>query len=788
MRQYLILAAVAALPLVASAACTDVAPGDYTSCYALRASCHYNVNTGTCVNGAPVICEQFVSDYTGCHTASFNGLGCTIDATGGICRPVNPKTTTCQSAVSTQSQCELHGCFWDQYIDSCWDSITQVAQYFSCPIWLNFDTTGAACVAHLCGYSAGSCTDVGATYQNKGQNSIDVSLSVQYTNIYAIPPNANDSSIQFGFSVVTPLIINDVLPMWGWITLGPYGSLQTEASLPECTTGRNGLAQPVPVDLAHYNTTLQNITAYIVDRINTKHNISWSGMSNSSIAAALLIGNQTNNNFVKNVSIIGDTFNGYSIQYDILFDLSTYINLCNAVGVTLISTAQGYQYTIPVVYNAETYQTGIIQSFDNMYLTITNAGEITISATTPYYTTTTIDQVAVQNYHCPTGQFSMFTSYFVTYNDVIHNDTKIGPRSIGDVYNTSPFNNTIPNCYGDQIGYFNFLGCKNQQCMYYFEFYSACTPLAPDGSTFMTCPSNNAMAGNHDFYVDVYSCPINDPISPNCTSVNPSPTFLTVVHSNILVTAYGGTTINQVYTVQAGILRVPQDTNLADVSLIASSNIANPPPPGGNNQLYANQSMAVVVEMTSTALQAAFDLRLIHESIQIQGLDITGQLLNNSRTLNWTDIKKMITYVPKNEQLNDTSAALLPLVSTQQNQSSWGFDGFSIPLPVLQNALDARGYHVTLPFYFIIHTYGPSTYTGGQRTLLQLMNIEQRTGMTSSAIYILPEPQPVFDTSHGVAVYFIFSMIVTGTVTWTAIVALMTHNYAVKYGEEKKVN
>jgi hypothetical protein len=274
-----------------------------------------------------------------------------------------------------------------------------------------------------------------------------------------------------GFSVVTPLVVHDALPMWGWISLGQYGSLQTEASLPQCTTGRNGAALPLPMNLALYNTTLQNITAYIVNHTNTYGSMSWTGNSSNSMAAALLLGNQSNDDFVKNVSIIGDAVSGYSVVYTILFDLSTYINLCNAVGVTLATTAQGYQYTIPVVYNAETYQTGIIQSFDSMYLTITNQGEITISATTPYYTTTTIDQVAVQNYHCPAGQFSMFTSYFVTYNDVIHNDTKIGPRSIGDVYSASPFNNTIPNCYGDQIGYFSFLGCRYQQCMYYFGKY-----------------------------------------------------------------------------------------------------------------------------------------------------------------------------------------------------------------------------------------------------------------------------------------------------------------------------
>lgn len=778
-----IVLAIYALGYAHAQQCNNIAFGDYTNCYALRTSCHYDISSSSCLSNAPVNCPQYVTDAIGCSAATFNGLPCSINAATGMCMEKNPGTTTCQKSYTTQASCSTSGCFWDVYLESCWDSLTQVYQSNPCSTWTTYDNTGAACTFHNCAYSAGSCTDIGAVDGAQNSNAVAVTSNVVFANPQIIAPTANYSNLNFSFQVVTPLVVSDGSPQWGWLTLGSYTS-QTDLTLPACTTSVNHGAVPQTFNVTKtYGQSVAASQQAIVSGISSTGSMTFTNATINGTINSLLLGNQTNNGFVTSISTLSNGAGQYSTVYNVNFPLVQYVATCASTGLSVVTTSQGYQYTIPAVYNMQSPYTGVIQSYDNLYVTISNSGQVSISPTTPYYMTATLGTVAVETANCLPGQYALFMSYFITYSSVYDTTVQIGPRSVSDVYNASPFNNTQPNCYGDHITTFQFLGCSNNQCVYYMEFFTACTTLRSDGTSFTTCTTNPSMAGNHNFYVNTFSCPLGNPTSANCTSVNPSSTTLSVVQSNITVSAFSGTTINQQYTVVAGLLPTPTDTNINDVQLLAASNGTAV---GNNNKIYSNNSLVIVIEMATSALQAAFDLRLVTSGITIQGLDASGNPVAGNNTLTWNQIAPYIQYVTKNQQLNQTGALLLPLVSSQEQQFfNNGFDGFALSAYALRSMLLAQSYKIVLPYYFIIGTH---QYSSAGRKLSQLAFTEQQNGVSSAIIYIDDQPPPIFDSNHGIAVYTIFVIITMCTIGWTIVVAYITHRYAVNYADSRKLN
>jgi hypothetical protein len=769
--------------------CAAVAYGDYNSCYTLSSQCHYDLSTAHCIAGAPQICQQFVTYAAGCTGSSLN---CLINNNTGICSPKSPGLTTCQTAYSTQSTCSLHGCYWDQYTNLCWDSLAQDNQYNNCSTWALYDTTGAACNSHLCSYNAGICTDIGSTSSSNNQNGVVTYTSnVNFVNpTIAVASGGANPVVSLTFQVVTPLVLDETNPTWGWLDLGLYNAPTTYASVPACTTFNSGTASPVAFSLATYNTNITQITPYIINWINTNKNMQWDRSSNGQAAAALL-GNQTAQPFITSIQVQSS-----ALVYTVVIPLSNYISMCGATGLQLNVTTQGNLYTVPVTYNTQQPNTGAVGAVDFFYASISTTGTASLSATSPYFTTVTLATANVAPHACPVNQSSMYTAYYLTYTGVYDTTQQVGPRNIGDIYVTLPLSGTTVNCYGDTPNKFTFLGCSNNTCVYYVDFYSGCYTLAGDGSTFTTCAQSQALAASHSFYVDTYSCPLGQPTSTSCVSINASPNTLSPITSTVSIKALPGSSISQSYTVAVGLLPTPTDTNVNDITYFSIGSVAS-----NNAQLYSNQVLTVIASFNNTALNSALDLQIVPSSIVFKPVGPLGNAATyTNATSNSTILNSVMSYVPKDAQYQSPSSVILPLVASQRTAGVIGYDGFAVATNLLKQLLPANGYLISFS-YIILVRGAPSTVNKFSvqshhhhhhvRALLQTATnapttYTQEQGNTGLNITLMSPPDPDFTPAHGAQLWAILFGVVALTAGSLWLSEQAATHFLVRYMHDAK--
>jgi hypothetical protein len=223
--------------------CSSVGNGDYTSCFGLRASCHYDYSSGSCVPGAPQNCTQYTADFVGCAL----NVNCTFRTylngqtlnwctdTGQLCSAITQSgpctyrsdcswtgsacvlkatVNTCQKNTNS-AQCAAFGCVWDWYLGQCYDNLAEVSAAFPCGTWSQVPTPNGACNFHSCALSGSQCVTVGNGSVSPNQYSIVYSFTDLIVN-----PTLTPNTLTFGFNVISPLTLDRTNPTYEYITIG----------------------------------------------------------------------------------------------------------------------------------------------------------------------------------------------------------------------------------------------------------------------------------------------------------------------------------------------------------------------------------------------------------------------------------------------------------------------------------------------------------------------------------------------------------------------------------------
>jgi len=534
---------------------------------------------------------------------------------------------------------------------------------------------------------------------------VGLSSTFSYANAGVI-----NNSTRFSVDISWPLTITPSSPVWNWIRFGSnwgtYGAQPdnptsgTAGSVPaSCSTfGNTAGSTPSAVNMQGY--TNAQAQTYIINWISTNGNLIFNDGSALATIAKQLIGQQVNSN--NNVIAMGNVkYNSTTglITATYQGDLLTLVTYCGAAGVSVANTASAEVFSLPVGFTSSNVgastPTETVTSFTVNVLT---TGTSTISATSRFLPSASLTGAEVAQHTCAAGLASLVTNYIVSYAAVYDTTLMVGPRSINDIVVDS-----ASDCYADTVTGYSFLGCNNYQCFYSVQLSTQCYTLSATGTTFTTCAATPAQAAQHPFSVNVYSCPLNQPTSGSCVVGDVS----TSVVPSVQISAYPGSSSSQSYDVQAGIIAVPNDTNLANLKVLDNqlNGVHNATTDYMNTQLRSTESMTVLLRMSSPAMLAGFNLRIqLNSGFFVTPLDAFGNVLTSAPVLTFAQLNASNAFVtvPKNLQLYNPSAALLPVVAAQAALGNRGLDGFQIAVATLRSLSPANGYRVTVPYNYII--------------------------------------------------------------------------------------
>lgn len=724
---------------VQASVCTALAQGNTASCYTNRASCHYDLGTNRCVDGAAASCNEFVSDKTGCQAS---GLGCTFATTPNICYNTPPacslitqqsicvQRSDCQwaagscsahigtcDALTNQITCATGGCYWDAYLLNCYNTLAEVVSQNPCSTWTDFPLPNRACAYHGCALDVTQtvCLTPGAGGGNA--TAASTSLIGLFVN-----PNVSPNTLTFNVDVWLPNILATFPATWYYLSIG--GGVPGYDAPPY-------LAPNVCNNVATFNYSSPPPLYVIVDdpvgeqtyfnNWVTKHsNFNFNatdliyGNPLYSIMGNLNISNTSSSTIDRYVTLDGTS---HYVIHHLSFDLTQIVTNCYQYGATELYSSSNRYYTIPISIIQRDTNNNFAQQSTSFFITVGLAGQFqSITVSSQYQPVIYQNELTLVTSTCPAGQGMLNIVYLLQIQNVFDQTRFVGPRNTSDILFTSgSINNTLHNCYGEHVVSVQRQGCINNICYTYITTQTKCRTLRTDGQAFNNCTFaetadrqadigvngtySSMLNGVHTFWVNDYSCPFTANQTnnwKNCTLAVSSPySFPDIMNSNITINTYPETDITLTFDAYAGMLPSPN----SDLSLIETLsqgpnsvyNVADL----FNTQLQWNSQFTFAIGVLDPTLRAYANITLQPQTLfRIDGLDAQGNVLSGSTPLYIDDVFPYMTYVPKLLLWACTHGCK----NTPATANQTAYDSFSIPVISLRALLPASGYAVSVAY------------------------------------------------------------------------------------------
>lgn len=633
-----------------------------------------------------------------------NTLNCNYNFTSNVCAPA-PTSDACQSK-TTAPACATAGCYYDSSIANCLKSLSQINSVYNCTYW-NSQTN---CQAHGCAYDIGAtpvCQDVtrqGANSDNKTSSVISTQVNFsapQVTNLLVFTVNISVPFVYSSSARLSPRfpVVQVLSSVAG--NQGPGALRNASEQVSDCSTFQfDSYAEPVAnaptgfSDAAFQTLIEQSIAANNV--------LTPTASSNRALLLAQF-GNPRNNTLVTRVRY--DTA-AKAIVYEVRVDLRQ--PACTSRGFTVVQTATGVTYSLPVSYVEHGVAGLFVQTSKLFTISVTTTGQISIGATAQYHFESSSIEVTYPQASCQVGQALQRIAQTIIVSDVFDPSIVVSPVSISGLAlraSTSPAGPV--NCYGDTVTQYSLIGCNRQtyQCSYSFTTQSKCRTLTQDGQAFATCagalaadriadmgsdvPYPVALDGLHTTFVSHQAC-------AGSVCANTSQTALgspDVIRALVQTPVFAATSVaSNPFSVQGGFMPVPT----ADATQFKQLTDQAATPSGVNTfdgNIFSRQPVTIALFMPA-AQRADFDLRLLINpgNTTIYPLDSNGVRVFTSvpASLDFNDIKNALLYTTKNALPQCAVGDVCNNIPACNG--ILGCDGFSIPVTQLQALMPANGY------------------------------------------------------------------------------------------------
>ncbi len=713
------------------------------TCYNNRATCHW-VAPSTCTNGAPTNCAQYMWDQWGCYISSFNcnnmpnngylcGNACAT-LTAQQCVGSVPVRSECRYGftnsscyyMDTRAQClsqpnagvcNSTNCLFDPYINNCFDAMWQVNQVFPCSYW----TSSTPCNYHGCLWiNNAACVSV-VTSANTLDNSttINYAQKVTYTNPTVVTNTQRlrvTINVPFGVSS-RPSMPWPQSPSWPQILiLKPVDRVANYITGMSSNCSMRPQMTGPPVYAANSSTTPVQLLTSILKWVTTNKNLTFNASDPLGVLSKPVYGDP----YIKSSALVTQvamSFDSNFLVYTLDYDLPSLVAYCGSYGASVSIGATSKTYTIPVSFVEWSPQDVYTQFIQYLYVTIQNAGGFSIVSSSTFLQQAYPDQVTYPRTGCPTDAAKIQISWILRLSGVYDSSREVGPRSIADIVLKTPANNnSLGNCYGDQLVSFEELGCDSNSysCSYRITTLSRCRALTADGEAFNDCSYSNssdtvldlgvnktystALNTLHRFYAYIYNCPRIRSNDIQCTLVvNNASMYPDEVQAYIRASEYITQTQNvNPFNVTAGFLYRPAAT-LSNLSIPINSTVTF------DGNVYAEQAVTAVIVLPQE-IRTLYDLRLNNASTQfvIEALNVLGQPMSTGEApvirLNYSDIRPGLLYSAKSDYYSSgcsttQSCQLLPACV-----GVLGCDGLSMPVTYLRKLMPANGYRFTVQY------------------------------------------------------------------------------------------
>lgn len=733
---FLFLAAVCTLPVVRAQACNTVATGDFSGCYALRASCKYQPITGACVTGAPSLCAEFYTDQTGCNARSNctfstslnvctdSGIPCasiTLQASCQLRSDCQWSAGTCSSNIAgnscaarfTSGDCLVRGCVWDYFVGRCFASLAEVTSQFTCSSWSNYPAPNFACAWHQCELVGSVCVNVGSGLgQTDNQSVVLESFSDGF-----VTPSVASNSLQFSLDVVVPFSIDLVNPKYMYVLIGgmAVGEYGTFIEDPTCTSVRNVSIVPRPLVWPQVPTTYsaRDLSNAIAAHIRQFGNMDFPtntilGQQMAQVAGNIRVGA---NELIRSVSIDA---NNATLTFRVSRDLAVAAQNCTRYS-TKASVVNGFdqqQYAFPVGVVRVASTNAVYQTNANFFATVQQTTVVAFSSTSGYQPVTSLSRGAdFPTNGCGVNQKRMRLVYQLQYRYVFDTSLRVCPRNCSDVV-ISYSGSGLVNAYGDACESVTAPICSSitSTCTCFVTMTSRCRSIQNDGQAFFF--ANRAIAadriadmgsdipypapldGVHNFFVYPWqwrSDLTQYALVTQSPALTPDP--VVVVYNQAVYPDAGTTVTLPAFDLQVGLLPTPTSnlTEFIPLLQVVNGTLQTPTIQFFNAQIRWDKFITPVAVLTNAGVRSVVDLRILNEAVNftIHALNPSAQIIQNSPwPLNWTDIDQWVSYTNKEGQAQcQTACSRLPGIASVP-----GADGFSISVAKLRQLLPANGY------------------------------------------------------------------------------------------------
>lgn len=222
---------------------------------------------------------------------------------------------TCQNSINA-AQCRSDGCFWDQYTNSCFVSLSQIVSKFDCAHWSSLfqgDGTNPACQFHGCAYDSTTrtCSDV----TQEGSTTNTDTTTFFNSKVEFINPRVLDNSNTFQVFIVTPFEFDTsttIQPKFPIVNiLFPVNSVGSYATKDNRNCSSYNAASTVEPEQYFTNIGDATINSYLQQWVNANSNFNFDNSPNAQVLQKALgqplIGNSS---IIKRVE-----YDGVSLNY-----------------------------------------------------------------------------------------------------------------------------------------------------------------------------------------------------------------------------------------------------------------------------------------------------------------------------------------------------------------------------------------------------------------------------------------------------------------------------------------
>ncbi len=646
-------------------ACTNLTTSDC----ALRSDCHWQDSINNCAPGPPV-------------------NGCALQ--------------------STASSCRFYACFWDNFLNQCLNSASEVSNLFPCSHWTNWPTADYACEYHGCESAGSLCFNVGSGV-GQTDNSTSVQLSV---NANFVNPRMIDGTMVFSVDVVIPFAFHEEAPQWPFLSIGnPWSLAPNVAITPGFCNSATGNPTSYPARVVYPDFVA--LADDFMNFVNANNNYDFSTLPPEDTYKQLFNTMLTGpGKLISNITVTNPAESIYTadrvITYTMQFDVNDAVNYCPEAYRTV---EPGHTiYSFPLEFSVMTLLGSIAQAKQHFYVDQSTGGALVIGSSAVRRTSvgrTTSIPVPCEG----TNRQRLNITYEIITRDAVNPARFVGPRGINDFsWNAfAPVSDPVlRHCYGDHAIELIDLGVSNHIHKQLLVTQTQCRTVDPTGDSFNECVYADAsdtpvdgwpvaLDAVHTFWVNSYSCPIGDLTDQSCLLVNADSSgapdqILSVITQKVYPNSEQQN--NQLHVV-GSLLPTPFAPLADELVMFKSDNgvVTYTVNDTRNTQLTYNKSLSVVVHLDEGTLDV-FDLNISISNFSITPIDHLGDAITTNRVLymDWYNMNILAHDTPKNFVVCSNCRRLLACDGHK------GCDGFSLSVADLYTYIPANGYRVKLQY------------------------------------------------------------------------------------------